>query len=183
MDRGKGYPIRMVKSINKDRRNQILEVALEAFSQLGYMRTTTGHIAKQIAVSQPYLFHFFPTKEQLFLEVLERGVATIYDAFARVEAKKETVCTELSLVFKDLLQHRRNEILLTMQAHSENDSVILEAARSNHLKIYQLIKSKFQQAGIKQPGKEARTFIAMGLLSALSEQLHLPELSPWCEEL
>mgnify|MGYP000356641003 CR=1 FL=1 len=173
----------MVKKIPKDRRNQILDASSEAFSKLGFASTTTGYIAKQIAVSQPYLFHFFPTKVQLFLEVLERGFSTIYDAFAQVEANKETLYLELGNVFDELLKHQRNEILLTMQAHTQNDTVILEAVRSNHLKIYQLIKSKFQQAGIEQSDKEARNFIGMGLLIALSEQLDLPELSPCCEEL
>ena len=173
----------MVKKIPKDRKAQILDASLEAFSKLGFASTTTGYIAKQIGVTQPYLFHFFPTKVQLFLEVLERGFSTIYGAFAQVEANKETVCLELGNVFDELLMHRRNEILLTMQAHTQNDAVILEAVRSNHLKIYQLIRSKFQQAGIEQSDKEARSFIAMGLLIALSEQLGLAELSPCSDEL
>ncbi len=63
-----------------DRRSQILEVAKELFSRQGFDGTTTRQIAHRAKVNEAIIFRHFPTKQDLYWEVIEheckiRGVA------------------------------------------------------------------------------------------------------------
>jgi AcrR family transcriptional regulator len=50
-----------------ERREEILEIAIEHFAVGGYHGTSTEVIAKEAGISQPYLFRLFRTKRELFL--------------------------------------------------------------------------------------------------------------------
>lgn len=53
-----------------ERRQQILAVAAEAFSEAGFRGTTLADVASRVGVSQPGLLHHYPNKESLILAVL-----------------------------------------------------------------------------------------------------------------
>lgn len=53
-------------------RDEILDVALELFSDAGYDRTSVREIARRTGLSQAGLLHHFSSKEALFLEILRR---------------------------------------------------------------------------------------------------------------
>ncbi len=54
-----------------DRRKQIIEKATESFSKLGYEKTTIASLAKSCGISEPALYRYFASKEQLFEDVLK----------------------------------------------------------------------------------------------------------------
>ena len=54
------------------KRNEILDAALDLFSQNGYDRTSVREIARRVDLSQAGLLHYFSSKEELFTEVLRR---------------------------------------------------------------------------------------------------------------
>src|SRR5512146_2153888 len=54
-----------------DRRQQILEVATELFARQGFSGTTTRQIAQRAAVNEAIIFRHFPTKDDLYWEVIE----------------------------------------------------------------------------------------------------------------
>ena len=56
------------------RKTQILMKALELFVQKGYEGTTTKEIAKELNISEGLLFHYYPTKENLYLEIVKLGL-------------------------------------------------------------------------------------------------------------
>jgi AcrR family transcriptional regulator len=51
-------------------REEILAAALDHFVRAGYDRTSVREVARDAGVSQAGLLYHFPTKEELFLEVL-----------------------------------------------------------------------------------------------------------------
>jgi AcrR family transcriptional regulator len=53
------------------RRSQLLEVALGCFASGGYHATSMGQIADAAGVTKPVLYQHFPSKQELFLELLE----------------------------------------------------------------------------------------------------------------
>ena len=55
-----------------ERREQILHVAAELFSQRGFAGTTTRQIAAAVGTSETVLFRHFPTKESLYAAILEQ---------------------------------------------------------------------------------------------------------------
>ncbi|MDG0809354.1 TetR/AcrR family transcriptional regulator [Cohnella rhizosphaerae] len=161
------------------RKAQILDAAAELFAHHGFYKTTTALVAKSVGVTQPYVFHFFRTKEELFLAVLDRGYRRLVHAFSAVESPPEELAHRMGCAFKDLLDTHRNEILLLMQAYSIPEPAIRDEVKSKFDEIHRTVGNRFAQAGIPDASGEAGMFISVGLLIALSQILELPRLLPW----
>lgn len=72
------------------KRDEILEVARAAFLELGYERTTMAEIATRVGGSKATLYGYFPSKEALFLAIIERlGEQYISPALAQLAASTE----------------------------------------------------------------------------------------------
>jgi AcrR family transcriptional regulator len=57
--------------MRKEQRAHILEAAWEVFARKG-MAATMAEIAAEASVSNGLVYHYFPTKEALFAELVER---------------------------------------------------------------------------------------------------------------
>lgn len=166
---------------SSNRKEQILDAAAQLFAELGYYKTTTALVAKAVGVTQPYVFHFFKSKEELFLAVLDRGFDRLVYAFAGVESPPEELADRMGYAFDELLGTHRNEILLVMQSHAIPEPAIRQASKEKFSIIYRRIRERFENAGIPDASAQTSMFIGTGLLIALSQVLELPELIPWCE--
>ncbi len=56
------------------RRLEIMRSALDLFVKMGYAGTKTNDIAKAVGMSEGLLFHYFPSKENLYYELVKNGV-------------------------------------------------------------------------------------------------------------
>ena len=54
-----------------DRKKQLLDVATRLFAQQGYAATTTRQIAAECGVTEAIVFRHFPSKEELYWQVIE----------------------------------------------------------------------------------------------------------------
>ncbi|QHW32880.1 TetR/AcrR family transcriptional regulator [Paenibacillus rhizovicinus] len=165
-----------------NRKEQILDAAATLFAQLGYYKTTTARVAQAVGVTQPYVFHFFTTKEALYLAVLERAYQRILYAFTSVEAPPEHLQETMGKAFVDLLVDHRDEILLIMMAYTTPEPAIREHTRQQFELIYERVENRFTQAGLEDPQDKASSFIGHGLLIAMSETLDLPHICRWREK-
>ena len=57
-----------------ERKKQFLRVALDEFIEKGYYGTSTREIARKAGVSSGLLFHYFNSKESIYLELIKIGV-------------------------------------------------------------------------------------------------------------
>ena len=67
-------------------RERILRVAVAAFGEHGYEGASTNQICADAGISKGLLFHYFKSKENLFMEVLERCRAEVAAAMEPVDA-------------------------------------------------------------------------------------------------
>jgi len=160
-----------------NRKEQILEAAAALFADNGYYKTTTADVARAVGVTQPYVFHFFKTKESLYLAVLEQAYQRIYHAFSTVEAPPEELAEAMGMAFFHLLGSHRNEILLVMTAFATPEASVREYVRQGFDRVYERVKSRFDNAGLPNAGEQASEFIGQGMLCALAETLRLPKLT------
>lgn len=58
--------------IQREKRERILEAALDVFSAHGFRGSTIDQIAEQAGMSKPNLFYYFPTKEAIHRQLLDR---------------------------------------------------------------------------------------------------------------
>jgi TetR/AcrR family transcriptional regulator len=63
-----------------DTRDRVLQVAQTLFAERGYRGTSLRDIAKRIGIKAPSLLHHFPSKQQLYLAVLDRMFESLEDA-------------------------------------------------------------------------------------------------------
>jgi AcrR family transcriptional regulator len=69
-----------------ERRRRIVDAALQLFSETDYGAVQMDDVARAAVVAKPTLYRYFPTKEALFLEVIERLLCELQ---ADVEAVAE----------------------------------------------------------------------------------------------
>ncbi len=68
------------------RRDAIIEAAYSCMARGGYDRTSTAQICAAAGVSSGTFFHYFPTKADVLVAILESGIVHTRDVFARIRA-------------------------------------------------------------------------------------------------
>lgn len=63
------------------RREQLINIGIDAFADMGIERAGHGDIAKRAAVSTATVFNYFPTKDALMDDILEEIKVRIMDMF------------------------------------------------------------------------------------------------------
>jgi TetR/AcrR family transcriptional regulator len=64
-------PPKHATRIQRKNRRTILEAALQVFSTYGFRGTTVDRIAERAGLSKPNLLYYFPSKDAIYLAVLE----------------------------------------------------------------------------------------------------------------
>ena len=73
-----------------DTRDRVLQVAQALFAERGYRGTSLRDIAKRIGIKAPSLLHHFPSKQQLYLAVLDQMFESLEDAANRIAWGRES---------------------------------------------------------------------------------------------
>lgn len=105
-----------------DRRIQILKVATELFSKLGYNGTTTREIAERVGISEAIIFRHFGTKQELYRAILDyKAEETVGHIWAE---SREAMCRRDDRAFFELLAkeiltfHNKDSTLLRLLCYS-----------------------------------------------------------------
>ncbi|WP_394236550.1 TetR/AcrR family transcriptional regulator [Niallia oryzisoli] len=160
----------------EDKKELIIESAVRVFAERGYYKATTAMVAKAAGVTQPYVFHFFENKEELFKVVIDRAFGRVYDTFVKVEAPADQLLETMGRGFAEIIQTHRAEVLMVMQAHTISEPGIREHSRKLYRKMFESLTMKMDRAGVPNAKVEAARFIGTGLLITLAEVLEIPEL-------
>jgi AcrR family transcriptional regulator len=78
----------------EETRSRILEAALEAFADHGYDATGMAEICRRAGVTKGGFYHHFPSKQAVFLEMLERWLETLDAELARARLEGRNVTEE-----------------------------------------------------------------------------------------
>jgi TetR/AcrR family transcriptional regulator len=148
------------------RREQILAAASGVFGERGYVGATTDQVARAAGISQPYVVRMFGSKENLFVEVLDRALGKLVDAFrdalATSRARDEdlaAVKTRLGAAYADLIADRGILLSLMQGFIAGHEPAIGAKSRAGLLTVYQLLRD---EAGLEPD--EVVEFLAHGML-------------------
>nr|WP_263323530.1 TetR/AcrR family transcriptional regulator [Neobacillus sp. Marseille-Q6967] len=164
-------------AVREDKKEIIIEKAVGVFAERGYYKATTAMVAKEAGVTQPYVFHFFSNKEELFKAVIDRAFGRIYETFAEVKAPADQLIETMGHAFEKIIETHRAEVLMVMQAHVISDEGIREHVRDLFKTMFDSLTMKFESAGIPNAKSTAAHFIGTGLLITVAEVLDLPQLT------
>src|SRR5579859_3792359 len=140
-----------------DRRNQLLEAALEIFSRNGFEGTTTKEVAAAAGVTEAIIFRHFPTKQVLYTAVLDHHVESSDMQEKLAEIKRWMDLNNDEQVLRSIA----TAILKSYRADARYERVLLFAALEGHelglahnrqlvAPIYELLRDYFarrQQEG------------------------------------
>lgn len=99
---------RPVRLSAQERREAVIQAAVEEFAEAGFFGTSTEAIAARAGISQPYIFRLFGNKETLFVATAQRCFTRILDTF-RVAAAgaPDDPFPAMEVAYMQLLSDRR----------------------------------------------------------------------------
>ena len=157
----------------QERREEIVTIAIEEFSQKGFYGASTVTIAERAAISHPNLFRLFPTKKALFITVMERVVERIkHSMIGAGQRSPDDPQAAMARGYRALLSHRELMLLLLQGYAACQDEEILEVMR-------RLSTDVFRQIEVLLDGNtpQARDFYAQGMLLTIATAMRLPEIA------
>ncbi|MEV6349477.1 TetR/AcrR family transcriptional regulator [Actinoplanes sp. NPDC051851] len=166
----------------QERQEQLVTVALTAFTQGGYAGTTTDQVARLAGVSQPYVIRIFGSKQELFLATLRYAGSRIEQKWRDAAASNPTLAG-LGDAYTDLLAERELLIVLLHGFAASADPAVGDAVRACYGSLYETVRELTGATA-----EEARDFFAMGMLITVLGSMHVmgPDqvpLQPWMTEL
>jgi len=110
-----------------ERREAVLEAALEEFAARGLDGASTEAIAAKAGISQPYVFRLFGTKKELFMAVIGRCFRQTLELFQRAaEGRRgEAALKAMGDAYVNELLPDRTRLRAQMQAYAacEDDEI------------------------------------------------------------
>jgi AcrR family transcriptional regulator len=89
--RGAARPRRRIRLDNDQRRAQLLELAKRAFSDRSYDDVSIDDLARIAGISKGLLYHYFPTKRDLYVAGLREIADELVEAVTRVSEDQPPV--------------------------------------------------------------------------------------------
>jgi AcrR family transcriptional regulator len=113
----------------EERREAVLEAALEEFAAHGLDGASTEAIAAKAGISQPYVFRLFGTKKELFKAVISRCFRQTLEVFQRAaEGKRgDAALDAMGDVYMNELLPDRTYLRSQMQAYAACDDLEIRA--------------------------------------------------------
>jgi AcrR family transcriptional regulator len=166
----------------EERREAVLEAALEEFAARGLAGASTEAIAAKAGISQPYVFRLFGTKKELFKAVINRCFRETLELFQRAaEGKRgEAALEAMGDAYVNQLLPDRTRLLGQMQAYAAcEDPGIRGAVRAGYGDLVAYVE---RVSGL--PPQAIAQFFAAGMLLNVIACMDLSDSAePWAARL
>jgi AcrR family transcriptional regulator len=165
-----------------ERREAVLEAALEEFASHGLAGASTEAIAARAGISQPYVFRLFGTKKGLFTAVINRCFRQTLELFQRAaEGKRGQAALEaMADAYVNELLPDRTRLLGQMQAYAAcEDPDVRAVVRAGYGDLVSYVE---RVSGL--PPQEITQFFAAGMLLNVIACMDLStSTEPWATRL
>jgi len=163
-----------VRTRGEATRERILAAAEECFARQGYEATSVAEICQQAGVSKGAFFHHFPTKQEVFLELLERWLADLGENLAALRARARNVPEGLMWMAETAQQvfemaRGKLPIFLEFLSRAARDPRVWQASISPYRR-YRAFFTGMIEAGIAEgslrrvdPEAAANAFLSMAI--------------------
>lgn len=162
----------MPRKSGDERRQHVIEAAIETFAAEGYHGASTTMIARRAGISQPYIYALFENKHALFLaayhEVAER-IRTRLVAAAEGEEGPEDRMRAMGDAYLAMIGNSA-EVLCQLQAYAAaGDPALRGPIRDEFIRLFESVR---ETAGVSR--EEASFFFAGGIFLAIASALGVP---------
>jgi AcrR family transcriptional regulator len=177
---------------SKETRNHILEAATHLFSKTGYDATGVAEICQAAGVSKGAFYHHFPSKQAVFMELLNSYLNGIDIGFNLMRQEKQDVpqvIIQMAALVGSLFQSAdlHLPIFLEFWTQANHDPHIWETAIAPYRR-YQSYFAEMVQEGIDQGSLQpvdahlaGRVLVSLAM-GMLMQSLFDPQISDWQSE-
>jgi AcrR family transcriptional regulator len=166
----------------EERREQVLDAAIDVFAEHGLSGASTDEIARKAGISQPYLFRLFHTKKELFIASVERCFAETRETFERAAegTTGEEALHAMGHAYTDLIRSDPNRLRGQLQSYAAcDDPEIRAVVRRGYGELVATVQ-RASGAG----ADELSTFFARGMLINVVAAMDLLDSDePWAKKL
>ncbi len=137
----------------EERKKQILKCAVKVFAQTNYQSTRVADIAAEAGISEAAVYKHFPSKNEIYLDVLKH-MSTRILTFWKEEIHKETdayqALRNMGLTYFRRMSRHPDELKVQFQAIAEvGNPEIADRLHQDHQNYMNLIR-KVIQRGIRE---------------------------------
>jgi AcrR family transcriptional regulator len=180
---------------SEETRSRILAAALECFSHSGYDATGVAEICAAAGVSKGAFYHHFPSKQALFIDLLNGWLAALDERFNAVREAAGSVpaaLREMARAARQVFADARGQVPLFFEfwTQANRDPIILDKTLEPYRRYQEyfagLVQSGMDEGSLRpvDPQAAARVIIALavGLLAQGMATLDNPGLADTAEE-
>jgi AcrR family transcriptional regulator len=177
---------------SEETHNHILEVANQLFAKSGYDATGVAEICQSAGVSKGAFYHHFPTKQAVFMELINsymNGIEAGFNLMRQQTQNVPQVILQMAEMVGSLFQASdiHLPIFLEFWTHANHDPQVWEATVAPYHR-YQSYFAEMIQEGIDQgtiqpvdPHQAARVIVSLAV-GLLMESLFNPQVTDWQQE-
>ena len=140
--------------IPKEKRDRILNVAIEEFANNGFQNTSIQQIAKKSGISVGSVYKYFENKETLFSMVVHEGMSSLEEFLMGLADSSDDILVKAEKIIRELLKYSRKHpaliklyCQLTTSDNSEFLNGISQRIEAVSASIYTVTISKAQETG------------------------------------
>jgi AcrR family transcriptional regulator len=172
-------------STAEERRDTVLRTAIGAFASKGYYGTTTSEVARAAGISQAYVYRLFPSKESLFVAVVEHCFVRVRESLEVGAAgakggSPEAVLSAMGDAYARLISD--NDLLLVQmhaQAAAVSEAAVRDAVRAGYARLVEYVRGA---SGGED--RQIQEFFATGMLCHLLVSMDADKVdAPWTRTL
>jgi len=115
--------------IRDERKEQIMRAAIKVFSKRGIFGTKMSMIAAEAGVSHGLLYHYFKSKDELFITLVQWSMDEARHALSDIYDVPGTPLEKITLLTSMILQEDDNSHFMLIQQARTSDGVPEEAKR------------------------------------------------------
>ena len=147
-----------LQELRQERRQKILEAALELFALSGFHATSISKIAQKAGISKGLIYNYFESKDQMLDAIIE-GAMQEGDSIIN-QGNQQDPGANLKLMieafFTEMKQNQHYWKLVSTLGLRAEFPKINQLIRDRLMAYMEIIKQMLQQIGIENPGMEAK---------------------------
>jgi AcrR family transcriptional regulator len=174
---------------SEETRSNILDASIHLFAAQGFERTTVSEICSEAGVSKGAFFHHFPTKQDVFMQVLENWLAALDTQLKSMIDTSSTVSDgllQMASLTKTIFNQSNGQLgmFLEFWEQARHDPDVWKATIEPYRRYTRLFAT-YLRRGIKEgsirevdPDVAARMIVSMAV-GFLLQNLMDPKATDW----
>ena len=152
------------ENIRQERKQQILDAALEIFAKNGYYKASISQIAKEANISKGLLYNYFQNKEELLTEVMSDGIVYLLRGYGKRtdEPFKNQLKQMIEQSFEMMDEDQRHwKLYFSTMMQAEVQALVMGDLMEVLMPVFENLANIFAEIGFENHFQEAQLFAAM----------------------